>query len=191
MNLFEKYRTMNIDGSLLSLEYAEITDSYFCYPVNAEVIGFEGSILYCFLPEYGEMVFASNPESCADKNVYPLAENFHDFLRLVVACGSANPVEQAVWMSKEQFAQHLQDERAIRTAKQSALIDRLCAELELSPMSDPYEYIKALQADFDDSKIQYPDEYYDVLGIEAPGCNCDTTSSPCFEFETVTFEVEK
>lgn len=166
MDLFQRYRSMNIDSSLLSLEYSEITAPYFCYPTNAKVIGFEGSILYCFLPEYGDMVFASNPESCADKNVYPLAKNFQDFLSLVIACGSANPVEQIVWMNKEQFERHLQTERDIRTAKQSELIKKLCEELELSPMKNPYEYVKALQINFDGSKIQYSDEYYDVLGLE-------------------------
>lgn len=52
------------------------------------------------LPEYGEMVFACNPESCVDQNVYPLAANFEDFIRLVLACGTANPLEQIVWMDK-------------------------------------------------------------------------------------------
>ena len=47
-----------IDKELLCLEHGEITEPYFCYPVNAEPIGFEGCILYCFLPEYGEMVLS-------------------------------------------------------------------------------------------------------------------------------------
>lgn len=166
MDLFQKYRSMNIDGSLISLEYTEIQPPYFCYPVNAKVIGFEGCILYCFLPEYGDMVFASNPESGADKNVYPLAKNFQDFMRLVIACGSANPVEQIVWMSEEQFDKHLQNEKDICTVEQAELIKKLCEDLKLSPMGNPYEYVKELQENFDDTKIQYSDEYYEILGIE-------------------------
>ena len=80
--IYEKYMASPIDKELLCLEHGEITEPYFCYPVNAEPIGLEGCILYCFLPEYGEMVFACDPESCADRNVYPLAKNFEDFLRL-------------------------------------------------------------------------------------------------------------
>ena len=38
--------------------------SYFCYPTNAKAIGFEGSIMYCFIEPYGEMVFACNPDTC-------------------------------------------------------------------------------------------------------------------------------
>lgn len=55
--IYEKYMASPIDKELLCLEHGEITEPYFCYPVNAEPIGFEGCILYCFLPEYGEMVF--------------------------------------------------------------------------------------------------------------------------------------
>ena len=97
--IYEKYMASPIDKELLCLEHGEITEPYFCYPVNAEPIGFEGCILYCFLPEYGEMVFACDPESCADRNVYPLAKNFEDFLRLILACGTADPVEQIVWIT--------------------------------------------------------------------------------------------
>ena len=65
--IYEKYMASPIDKELLCLEHGEITEPYFCYPVNAEPIGFEGCILYCFLPEYGEMVFACDPESCGKK----------------------------------------------------------------------------------------------------------------------------
>ena len=71
--LFLQFQQLPIDKSLISLEPGSIEFPYFCYPVNAVPIGFEGSILYCFLPEYGEMVFAANPESCVDSCVYPLA----------------------------------------------------------------------------------------------------------------------
>lgn len=169
MDLFQKYRELNIDGGPISLASAEIGDPYFCYPVDAEPIGFEGCILYCFLPQYGGMVFAADPESCADKNVYPLAASFEDFMRLVLACGSANPVEQIVWMSREQFERHLQSEKALQTAEQRALLALLARELDLAPMEEPFAYVKALQADFDDSKVRYSDEYYDTLGMEVPG----------------------
>ena len=35
-------------------------------------------------------------------------------------------------------------------------------------MEDVYEYVKAVQAQFDDGKIKYSNEYYDVLGLERP-----------------------
>ena len=92
--IYETYLSLPIDKELLCLAHGDITAPYFCYPVNAKPIGFDGCILYCFLPEYGEMVFACNPESCADQNVYPLAATFEDFIRLILVCGTANPVER-------------------------------------------------------------------------------------------------
>ena len=53
MNLFQKYKSLDIDGGLISLAHAAVLHSYFCYPEGAEPIGLEGPILYCFLPGYG------------------------------------------------------------------------------------------------------------------------------------------
>ena len=39
-------------------------------------------------------------------------------------------------------------------------------ELQITAMQEPYEYVRELQSDFDYSKIEYSDEYYEVLGIE-------------------------
>lgn len=166
MDLFQKFKCLLMDSRFLSLEYSEITAPYFCYPTNAKVIGLEGCILYCFLPEYGKMVFAANPESCADKFVYPLASSFEDFLRLILACGTANPIEQIVWMNKKQFEQHLKKERQIQTSQQKEILGLLERELNLAPMENPFEYVKGLQKNFDASKIQYSDEYFNILGIE-------------------------
>ena len=163
---FEKYKALNIDGSTISLEQAEDVYPYFCYPLNSEAIGFEGCIMYCFIDGYGETVFAANPETCADAYVYPLARDFKDFLRLILACGSANPIEQIVWMSKEQLEQHLKAEQAARTDAQNKVLQRIQTEMAISPMECPFAYVKELQRDFDGSKIKYSDEYYDVLGIE-------------------------
>ena len=133
--IYEKYMSLPIDKGLLCLEHGDITTPYFCYPVNAKPIGFEGCILYCFLPEYGEMVFACNPESCVDQNVYPLAANFEDFIRLILACGTVNPVEQIVWMDKNKFEEHMASEAKILTNEQKIAVQQLQRELSLLPMA--------------------------------------------------------
>ena len=162
---YEIYKNLGIEKSLLCLEPGEITVPFFCYPIGARVIGFEGCILYCFLLEYGEMVFAANPETCADSFVYPLAKNFTDFMRLILACGSANPVEQIVWMTKEQFAAYWQQEQNNQTTAQKEAMSLLANALALTPMENPFAYVKDLQANFDGSKIQYSAAYYDALGL--------------------------
>ncbi len=188
--VYEKYMALPIDKGLLGLEYGDITEPYFCYPVNAKPIGLEGCILYCFLPEYGETVFACNPETCAEQNVYPLAANFEDFIRLILACGTVNPVEQIVWMSKNQFNEHIANERKNYTGEQKAAVKMLQDGLGLLPMDDPFEYVKSIQKDFDCSEIQYSDEYYDVTGIENPKGERAPEKTLC-EFEPVVIVVHK
>jgi len=157
--LFDQYKELNINGSLICLEQVEDIYSYFCYPTNAKAIGFEGSIMYCFIEPYGEMVFACNPDTCADVFVYPLARTFEDFMRLILACGSTNPIEQIIWMDKDKFEKHLKEEEAIRTEEQKATLSYLETELEISPIDNPYDYVKELQSRFDNSGIEYSDEY--------------------------------
>ena len=164
--VFEQYKALNIDGSLISLEQVEEVYPYFCYPTNAKAIGFDGCIMYCFIDGYGEMVFASNPETCADAHVYPLARSFKDFIGLILACGSSTPIEQIVWMNKEQFEQHMKAEKAIRTDTQNKVLQQLKIKMDISPIEYLFEYVKEVQRDFDGSNIAYSDEYYDVLGIE-------------------------
>ena len=59
----------------------------------------------------------------------------------------------------------------ILTEEQEAARNLLQQRLGLLPMENPFEYVKSVQKGFDDSRMQYSDEYYDVTGIENPkGC---------------------
>ncbi len=165
---FESFKNLNLDTGCIALESTEHIYPYWCYPKNYVPVGLEGCILYCFIDGYEDIVFASNPESCADSNIYPLARSFEDFMRLIIACGSANPVEQIVWMTKDRFDEHLAAEAQNITQAQKQLIETLKTAFELRPMENPYEYVKAIQKNFDDSLIQYSDEYYDIKGLENP-----------------------
>lgn len=162
----EKFMELKIKTDSISLESTDTLYPYWCYPTNAKPIGHEGCILYCFIEGYEDMVFASNPETCVDANVYPLAKNFTDFLRLILACGSVNPVKQIGWMTKEKFDEHLFNELKNQTEEQREVLQIIKEEFDLLPMEHPFSYVKELQKDFDGSKIKYSDEYYEILGIE-------------------------
>lgn len=168
MTMYEKYCQLDIDGSWIGLEKSDMCVEYFCTPKNTTVIGWENSIQYCFIRGYRDMVFAVNPETCVDKYVYPLAMNFKDFLRLILACGSTTAVEQIIGWSKEQFEEFLiSDDNAV-LLEQVTVLEKIKAELKLAPMENPYEYVKAVQEQHDDSKIRFSNDYYDTLGLERP-----------------------
>lgn len=189
MELFQEFLALPIDHAALDLEQGDLSDPYFCYPVGAVPIGCEGCILYCFIPQYGDMVFASNPESCAEEHVYPLARSLADFLRLVLACGSANPVEQIVWMDRTRFEKHLAETQAELSGEARKALAIIAQKLRLAPMEDPYNYVKAVQQEFDGSRVRYSDEYYDVMGLEPPGgWGDDYEKEPPSQMELVGFQ---
>ena len=189
MTMYEKYCQLNIDGRWIGLEKSDLCVDYFCTPLDITVIGWENSIHYCFIEGYRDTVFAVNPESCVDKYVYPLAMNFKDFLSLILACGSTTAVEQIIGWSKEQFESFLVSEDNVKYTEQEKVLEKIRKGLKLEPKENPYEYVKEVQEQFDDSKIKFSNDYYDTLGLERP----DSTENEgqIFEFETVTFSFAK
>ena len=162
MTLYEKFKMLDINFSRLALEQDESRGGCFCTPVGAEIIGWEGvdGIHYCFIKDFGEMVFAVNPMALPGEYVHPLARSFEDFLRLLIACGSTAAVEQAWMWDREQFASFLQDNPP------ASEIEVLREKLGLTPMDDPYGYIKEVHSSFDYSKIPFSGEYYGNLPPE-------------------------
>ena len=190
MTLYEKYKKLNIDTSLIGLEKGNTTEDYFCTPKGATVIGWENSIHYCFIEGYGEMVFAVNPETCVDKYVYPLAENFEEFLRLILACGSTTAVEQIIGWTKEQFMGFLKSPDNAFVPNQAEVLQKLKEELKIEPRENVYEYVKKIQDNFDDSKVKFTEEYYDTLGLENPSTK-NKTNEKQGDFEVVGFWFKK
>lgn len=56
-------------------------------------------------------------------------------------------------------------------------------------MEDVYEYVKAVQEQFDDRKIRYSNEYYDVLALERP--DGSESEVQMIAFEEVRFSIVK
>ncbi len=166
MTLFERYEQLNIDASYIGLEKCGYAD-YFCDPVGVRTfagLGVDG-VHFAFIDGFSDMVFAISPYSVNDKHVNPLAYTFEDFLGLVLACKNSNPLEEIYWQSRSEFYDFLDEDMKNTFEEQEAALSVIRSELKIEPIKDPYEYVKKVQADFDYSKIEYSDEYYDTLGI--------------------------
>ena len=164
-DLYNKFINSGLDYSVISLSGTENIYPYWCYPVNAMPIGLEGCIMYCFIDGYGDTVFAANPESCADIYVYPIARDFREFLGHILYCTEANPVEQIIWMDRQQFSEHVKNENEIYKKEKEPIL-QFIGSLGIGKTDDPFSYVKELRKDFDYSKIIFSDEYYDITGIE-------------------------
>lgn len=162
MEKYQKFLRFGIGLASVGINTRDDESRYFCTPKGAFLIGWGGvdGIHYCFLRGFGEMVFAVSPMNTAPDYVHPLAQNFTDFLRLLLACGDAAVLEQAWMWDKTQFETFLKENST--TGEQKEVLDEIAEKMKLTAMEQPWEYIKSLQSSFDYSKIKYTEEYYDM-----------------------------
>ena len=160
--LLDKLKELGLDTSLIGLELGE-GQEYSCTPKGAEIFAQAGvdGIHYCFVEGFGEMVFAVSPMNGPGEYVHPLARNFADFLRLILACGDAGILEQLWGWDREGYEALCRENPP--TPEQRAVLDAIAQELDLSPMEDPFVYVKELQNEFDPSRLTFRQEYWDSL----------------------------
>lgn len=159
-NFYQKFLRKHINLAPLGIEQISDNTAYFCTPKGASIIGWAGvdGIHYCFIRGFGETVFSVNPSNINPHYVHPLANNFEDFLRLLLASGSADALEQAWMLDKEQFNAYIK-ENSPKESSQTVLAE-IADSLSLAPMKSPWQYIKELQNTFDYSKIRYTEDFY-------------------------------
>lgn len=160
-NTYRKFLNTGIDLAPLGVERRVGEFTYFCTPRGASVIGWAGvdGIHFCFIRGFGETVFSVDPSASAPNFVHPVAANFSDFLRLLLACGDAAAPEQAWMWTEERFDLFLKENPPTET--QRKILDEISVKMKLSPMDNPFRYIRDLQSSFNYSKIKYTNDFYD------------------------------
>ena len=135
---------------------------YFCTPQDAEVFGWTGvdGSHFCFIPDFGDTVFAVSPME-PPNYVHPVARDFRDFLRLLLACGHAISLEQAWACDEATFYEELQADEPYE--EQQEALNAIAARTGLTPMEQPLAYLHTLLVSFDPSSIPYTEEYYDLV----------------------------
>ena len=156
---------LDIDFESISLLWVgEESEPYFCTPVGAEYVGWLGvdGIHYVRLPG-DERIFCVNPAMGeAGTFVLPVSRTLREFLSFVLYCKSAFHLSELYWQEESDFRDGLDDEEdddLIATA-----LDAIAEAFDLTP-ADPYDTVKAMQAEFDPSALIFSDEYYDTLGL--------------------------
>lgn len=166
---YREFLKQGMDLAPLGLEQGAENETYFCTPRGAKIIGWAGvdGVHYCLVRGFGEMVFAVSPMNAAPHYVHPVARDFSDFLRLILACGSGAALDQAWQWNAEQFSAFLADNPPAE--EQKTVLAQITERFSLAPMEDPWQYLHELRAGFDYSKIQYTEDFYDLdLNPDAP-----------------------
>ncbi len=165
--IYKRYQELDIESNYIDFEKGDSEGGYFCTPVGATVLGWYNSVHYCTIKGFGDLVFCVEPDCLGEHYVFPVADNFRDFLGLLLTVKTATVLEQIILWNKHQFDDFIKSPDALPFEKETnTVLDTIKAKLEISPIENAFEYVKALQADFDYSKIKFTDEFYEVTGFE-------------------------
>ncbi len=190
MKLFEAYLSLSLDGALIGFEKGSAEGGYYCTPARMTVLGWDGGIHFGTIEGYGETIFAVDPEAYGHRPpVFPMAENFRDFLSLILAAGHTAALEQiySFPFTREQFEAYVRDEALFASHERRELLQTMQNALGLSPIVDPYGYVKALQAGFDRTRLPMTEEYYDTIGEEVTtACKCAKKTEAEHDFVSVS-----
>ena len=163
--------------SLLELEPETGADPvrYFCTPENAELIGWGSSGTHFVLLPGDEAVYCVEPELAGEGTfVLPVGADFREFLSHLLYCKGTSPLAQIFLLDEARFRKLLRDNGANTWPGCAEDLRRLDVSLALLAETfglqpqDPFDRVKALQAAFDPSALEFSDEYYDTLGLENP-----------------------
>ena len=163
MNLYQQFKKLNIDHSVIGLEQCDTPAGYFCTPKDAKVIGWAGvdGIHYCFVKGFDEMVFAVSPANLSGEYVHPISRSFEDMLSLLLACGSMDAIEQAHMWDEAAFDGYVKENQPGEA--QAAAMEAIQELLGIEPMEHPFAYIKELQEGFDYSQLKFSAEYNKLM----------------------------
>ena len=187
--------SLPLDFSLLELE-PERGDGprYFCTPENAEVIGWGSCGTHFVLLPGEEAVYCAEPELGGEGTfVLPVAADFREFLSYLLFCRCTSPLAQIFLLDEAGFRKLLRDNDANAWPGCGEDLKRRDDALALTAEAfgirpeDPFDRVKALQAAFDPSVLEFSDEYYDTLGLEPPGGRERESGRSLLEFPPVPF----
>ena len=173
----QTFFSLPLDLSLLELEPETGADPvrYFCTPENAELIGWGSSGTHFVLLPGDEAVYCVEPELAGEGTfVLPVGADFREFLSHLLYCKGTSPLAQIFLLDEARFRKLLRDNGANTWPGCAEDLRRLDVSLALLAETfglqpqDPFDRVKALQAAFDPSALEFSDEYYDTLGLENP-----------------------
>lgn len=163
MNYLNSYLRSKLDLSHIGFGRGEKESDYFCTPVLSKVIGWAGvdGIHFCTTKGFDEMIFAISPANLPGEYVHPVAKNFEDFLRLILACYDTAAIEQCWFMDREVFENFRAENQP--TPEAQKCLDEIQKKYKLTPLEDPFAYIQDLQKEFDYSQLKFPPDYYELV----------------------------
>lgn len=166
--IYRKFLKSGLDLVALGVERRADNAPYFCTPKGAIILGWAGvdGVHFCFIRGFGTQIFAVSPANGPGEYVHPIAADFADFLRLLLACGDSAALEQAWMWNEGKFDAFLRENPP--SPEQRSVLKQISETLDLTPMEQPWEYLRYQRERFNARKIRFSEEYYEVTGESKP-----------------------
>lgn len=139
MNLLEKVQKIRGAEAALGIRFCTKSEYSLSVPDGMKQVGRSEQFLFCFAEGYQETVFIWDSKTGILK---PVAYDFSEFLRLILACGSGNNLAC--------MAMHYQNE----SEENLKGLSNLQNILELTPIPDPVSYMKTVGQVIDCSRLR-------------------------------------
>lgn len=147
MDLLEQVKKISGADTILGICFSKGAVYTPILPDGSRLIGYTDSVFFCTIEGYQDTVFAVTEELGYGVRICPLAYDFREFLRLILACGSAAAAAAIVLFGKippcPEGCQY-----------RMAGLERLGRRLSLIPVADPCNYVQTVQQVIDCRSIR-------------------------------------
>lgn len=147
MDLLEQVKKISGADTVLGICFSRGTVYAPLLPDGSRLIGYADTVFFCTVDGYQDTVFAVMEEPGYGIKICPLAYDFREFLRLILACGSASAAAAIGLRGK-------MPPRPEGREKYTAGLERLGSRLSLTPVADPRNYVQTVQQVIDCSRIR-------------------------------------
>lgn len=143
---------------------------YFCTPLNAIIFASTGmdGMHFCIVPNDNDPTLEQSPvyvvsPMISDHYVEAIAENFIDFISIVVSTKDAPLLECISYCARDRFYEQIQsisdDNFEAKTA-----ISALNSTFSIKVIDNVYDFVRQVQAKLKCETLQFSEEYYELTG---------------------------
>ena len=168
MKITDMFSNIEVDLSAIGLMRDKLFPHYFCTPLDAVIfacLGVDG-IHFCIIPDEDDLTLEYSPvyvvsPMMSNHYVEAIAENFYDFINLIVSVKDAGALECISYLETEKFSEYIQGISQNNLEAENALV-AISNTFPTKIIDDVYIHVKHLQAKTDLTKIRYSEEYYEL-----------------------------
>lgn len=140
MNLLERVKSIQGAEEALGLTLTTKDRMGARLPEGSRLLGYSDQTYFCYIEGYLDTVFAVADQPEHEWSVWPVAYNFREFIRLILACGCAELSARSARLSENEYGRRMD----LEWRRPHTDLIRLGDKLSLTPIQNPYGYTRMI-----------------------------------------------